>query len=133
MRLLSKIELHLHLDCSLSFPVVAELNPQIGYAEYRNDFVAPPKCTGLRNFLGRARRGFELMQSEKALNLVVEDLFHELQRDGVIYAEIRFAPLLHTHGSLSPQQVVTLVERAVDQCVRSTGIEARLILCTLRD
>ena len=33
------------------------------------------------------------MQSEEALRLVVDDLFTQLAHDGVIYAEIRFAPL----------------------------------------
>jgi adenosine deaminase len=50
----------------------------------------------------------------------------------VLYAEIRFAPLLHTERELSPHQVVASVEAATAEAVRSTGIEVRLILCTLR-
>jgi adenosine deaminase len=132
MRLVPKAELHVHLDCSLSFEALSRLDPQIEYAEYRSEFVAPPKCTSLADFLKRAPRGFQLMQTEEALTIAVEDLFQQFQRDGVIYAEIRFAPLLHTQGSLSPQQVVTAVDRATERCVRDFGIEARLILCSLR-
>ena len=55
-----------------------------------------------------------------------------LREDNVIYAEIRFAPLLHTDKGLSPHEVVAAVEAATAQAVRSTGIEARIILCTLR-
>ena len=72
------------------------------------------------------------MQDEEALRLVVEDLFEQLARDGVIYAEIRFAPLLHTERGMRPAEIVAAVDRATEACVRSTGLEARLILCTLR-
>jgi adenosine deaminase len=72
------------------------------------------------------------MQTEAALQLVTADLFEQLAADGVIYAEIRFAPLLHTERGLSADQVVAAVDRATERASRATGIEARLILCTLR-
>jgi adenosine deaminase len=72
------------------------------------------------------------MQTEHELRLVTADMFQQLQRDGVIYAEIRFAPLFHTEKGLSPEQVVEIVESATAQASELTGIEARLILCTLR-
>ena len=59
---------------------------------------------------GLAFRGFRLMQSEEALTLVTEDLFQQLSNDGVIYAEIRFAPLLHIEHGLCPEGVVEVVE-----------------------
>jgi adenosine deaminase len=127
-----KVELHLHLDCSLSYPVVSKLDPSISAAEYQNEFIAPPRCSSLADFLLRAPRGFQLMQTEAALELVTEDLFEQLTNDGVIYAEIRFAPLLHTQGALTASQVVAAVDRATERCIGATGIEARLILCTLR-
>jgi adenosine deaminase len=129
---LPKVELHLHLDCSLSYEAVSRLAPHISRAEYDTEFVAPPQCASLADFLTRAPRGFQLMQTEDALRLVTEDLFEQLRRDKVIYAEIRFAPLLHLLEGLTPESVVAIVDRTTEQCIRSTGIEARLILCTLR-
>jgi adenosine deaminase len=129
---LPKVELHLHLDCSLSYAAVAQLDDSISLEEYRNEFIAPPRCTSLADFLTRAPRGFQLMQDEAALALVVEDLFEQLAADGVIYAEIRFAPLLHLEQGLTPEQVAAAVDRATEACIRSSGIDARLILCTLR-
>jgi adenosine deaminase len=72
------------------------------------------------------------MQTEEQLRLVTFDLFEQLRKDNVIYAEMRFAPLLHTERGLSPRQVVASVEAATAEAVRSYGIEARIILCTLR-
>jgi adenosine deaminase len=129
---LPKLELHLHLDCSLSYQAVARLDDSVSLEEYQREFIAPRRCTSLADFLTRAPRGFQMMQNEAALALVVEDVFEQLATDGVIYAEIRFAPLLHLERGLTPEQVVAAVDRATEACIRSSGIEARLILCTLR-
>lgn len=126
------VEIHLHLDCSLSYNAVSRLAPSISRAEYDAEFVAPPQCASLADFLTRAPRGFQLMQTEDALRIVTEDIFEQLARDHVIYAEIRFAPLLHLLNGLTPEAVVAIVDRATEQCIAATGIEARLILCTLR-
>ncbi len=127
-----KVELHLHLDCSLSYDVVHRINPSITEEAYQHDFIAPAKCTNLADFLTRTPQGIALMQTEEQLRLVVFDLFEQLQRDHLLYVEIRFAPLLHTEKGLSPEQVVETIEKATSQASVSTGIEARLILCTLR-
>jgi adenosine deaminase len=132
LRSLPKIELHLHLDCSLSFQAVSALAPWVTREEYQRDYIAPARCANLADFLSRAPKGFRLMQTEDSLRLVTEDLFQQLIEDGVIYAEIRFAPLLHTERSLSPDRVVAVVERSVDRLIRETGMQAGLILCTLR-
>jgi adenosine deaminase len=129
---LPKIELHLHLDCSLSYAAVSRLAPSVTREEYERDYVAPGRCANLAEFLTRAPKGFLLMQSEDSLRHVTEDVFRQLVDDGVIYGEIRFAPLLHTQGGLSPDRVVEVVERTVDRLVDESRMEAALILCTLR-
>ncbi len=127
-----KIELHLHMDCSLSYEVVSTIDPSISREVYLRDFVAPTKCTNLADFLTRAPRAIALMQTAERLRLVVMDVFEQLQRDSVLYAEIRFAPLLHSEQGLSPEEVVVTVDAAVAEASAATGVEARLILCTLR-
>lgn len=130
--ILPKIELHLHLDCSLSYDVVKKLDPSVTPEQYDHEFIAPPKCDDLVDFLKRAVKGFQLMQTKEALELVVYDLFEQLKKDNVIYAEIRFAPFLHLEKGLTPYEVVQTIEAATAESVKQTGIEARLILCTLR-
>jgi len=132
LRSLPKIELHLHLDCSLSFQAVSALAPSVTREEYQREYIAPARCANLADFLSRAPKGFQLMQTEDSLRLVTEDVFQQLVDDGVIYAEIRFAPLLHTERGLSPERVVAVVERAVERLIGETGMQAGLILCTLR-
>jgi adenosine deaminase len=129
---LPKVELHFHIDCSLSFDAVSRLAPGVTLEEYEREYIAPARCTNLTDFLTRAPKGFLLMQTEDALRLVAEDIIAQLTADGVIYAELRFAPLLHTERGLSPHRVVSVVERSVDRLIGETGVETRLILCTLR-
>ena len=129
---LPKIELHLHLDCSLSYDVVSTIRSGITRAEFERDFIAPPKCPTLADYLTRALKGIALMQSESELRLVTADLFEQLVRDNVLYVEIRFAPLLHTQNGIGEEHVVEIVDDAVEKGCKKTGVEARLILCTLR-
>ncbi len=127
-----KIELHLHLDCSLSYEVVKQLNPSVTFEEYKESFIAPPKCTDLADYIKRAIKGFELMQTKDQLRLVTLDLFKQLKADNVLYAEIRFAPLQHTMQGLTPKEVVETVIAATEEGIKTYGVEAGIILCTLR-
>ena len=127
-----KLELHLHLDCSLSYELVSRLDPSITPDRYHREFIAPARCINLADFITRAVREIDLMQTEQQLRLAVLDVFSQLQKDHVIYAEIRFAPLQHLQKGLTPQQVVAAVNQAVTQGTRATGIQMGVILCTLR-
>jgi adenosine deaminase len=129
---LPKVELHLHFDCSLSYAVVSRINPSITLEDYRNDFIAPSKCTNLVEVLTRSSNSIALMQTEEQLRLATFDVFEQLQQESVVYAELRFAPLLHTRKGLSAKEVVEIVDTAATNATHSTGVEARLILCTLR-
>lgn len=111
---LPKVELHLHLDCSLSYCAVSRLDPSISREQYESEFIAPPQCASLKDFLTRAPRGFQLMQTRESLRLVTEDLFSQLAADGAIYAEIRFAPLLRLIEAPSADAVVETVDRATE-------------------
>ena len=129
---LPKIELHLHLDCSLSYAVARDLRSGLSQSDYAQEFVAPQKCIDLADFLGCTTSSIALMQTEVGLRAVVKDLFGQLKHDHVIYAEIRFAPLLHLNQGLSPEEVVEIVAETIRLESKVTGIRAGLILSTLR-
>jgi len=127
-----KVELHSHLDCTLSYKTVSRLVPGITEQKYLDLFVAPARCASLAEYLQYTRNGVDLLQSKSALQLAVSGLFDQLVEEHVIYTELRFAPFLHTFQGLRPAEVVEIVAKACDQAVQNTGIEARIILCTLR-
>lgn len=132
VRRLPKVELHLHLDCCVRYPVAARLDPTLTEEGYRTRFVAPAKCRDFAEWVERVEPALDLMQTEAGLRLVTRDVFRQLREDNVVYAEVRFAPLLHTRAGLSPAAVVGIVEGEAADAVGETGVEARLILCTLR-
>ncbi|UCF26862.1 MAG: adenosine deaminase, partial [Chloroflexota bacterium] len=76
---LPKVELHLHLDCSLSFEIVSQIEPSITLEDYRSNFIAPEKCVDLPDYLKRAPSSYPLMQTEEHLRLVTLDLFEQLR------------------------------------------------------
>lgn len=129
---LPKVELHLHLDCSLSFDVVSKIRPVISESEYNSEFIGPRKCSNLGEILKYVTNQVNLMQTETNLRLVVQDLFSQLKNENVVYAEIRFAPLLHLTNGLRPEEVVEIVADESEKGTNSTGIKAGIILCTLR-
>jgi adenosine deaminase len=51
---LPKVELHLHIDCSLSYEVVKKIDPSITQQQYMQEFVPAGKCTNLDDFLNRS-------------------------------------------------------------------------------
>ncbi|MBP7867288.1 MAG: adenosine deaminase [Acidobacteria bacterium] len=129
---LPKVELHVHLDCCLSYDAVARLAPGTTREAYRRDFVGPARCIDLAAFLRHIDRSLALLQTEEGLRVAVEDLFGQFVADRVLYAEVRFAPLLHLRKGLAADVVVATVAAAVERCTLETGVEARVILCTLR-
>lgn len=129
---LPKVELHLHLDCSLSYEVVHELDPSVTKEEYEQEFKVPYDCRSLVEYIKRAQRPIELMQTAEQLRLVTLDLFKQLKADNVVYAEIRFAPLQHLQKGMTAEEVVNAVNDATAEGVSMYGVVAGIILCTLR-
>lgn len=129
---LPKVELHLHLDCSMSFESVAALVPGMTRERYRAEFLAPSKCVNLVDYFRYLDAPLAMLQSKQALRIATIDLLRQLAADNVIYAEIRFAPHLHQREGLRTEEVVEIVLAAVNEGKTLYPVEARLILCTLR-
>jgi adenosine deaminase len=128
---LPKVELHVHLDCCLSFKGLSRIDPTISESYYKKKFIGT-SCSCLKDYIRCADTALEYMQTKEQLEIVIEDLFDQLVNDNVIYAEIRFAPLLHLKKGLSLKNVVEIVSNKTKIESEKSGIEVGLILCTLR-
>ena len=129
---LPKIELHIHLDCSLSYETVKRLRPDTTIDDFNNNFKASKSCSSLKQYIKCADNAISLMQSKESLELVMEDFFNQLIEDNVIYCEIRFAPLLHTEEGLNSREVLNIICNSMNILSKESGIITGLILCTLR-
>jgi adenosine deaminase len=131
LRGLPKVELHLHLDCCLSYAAASRLEPGLTRAQFDAEFVAPPRLDGLPAFLARTGRHLALLQTKEALALAVADLLAQLRADNVLYAEARFAPHQHRQGGLALSEVVDTVAQAIRDGSRDSPPACGLILCGL--
>ncbi|MFP2343093.1 adenosine deaminase [Enterobacter ludwigii] len=131
-RRIPKIELHVHLDTCISYHCAKMLMPALNLKVFQSNFIAPSQCTDLGDFLRRISPQLSLLQTHTALRQAVEDMFDQLHADGVIYAELRFAPFLHLNQYLTAEEVIETVLDAMQINSHIFDIKANLILCTLR-
>lgn len=137
---LPKVELHDHLDGGLRPETILEL------AKEHKLSIPAKNATELgewfhrgadRKNLGLYLEGFGItlavMQTKDELERVAFEAIEDLAKDGVVYAEIRFAPVLNTQGGLTMEAVVDAVLKGLKRGRESTGTEFGLILCAMRD
>ena len=110
---LTKVELHVHLDCCLSYNALKRINPEISFESFQQQFIGT-SCSCLKDYIKCADNALEYMQTKEQLEIVVEDLFDQFEKDNVIYAEVRFAPLLHLNKGLSPMEVVENLQELIE-------------------
>ena len=128
------IDLHLHLDGSLSVKSVKELAAlqNIEIPEKEEELLkllrVNDDCKDLTEYLEKFAFPGKLLQTKEGLARSVYNLQEELKEQGLIHAEIRFAPQLHTLEGLSQREVI---EAAIDGLDRS-DFSAELILCCMR-
>ncbi|MGC2485701.1 MAG: adenosine deaminase [Acidimicrobiales bacterium] len=109
-----KVLLHEHLDGGLRPVTVIELAREVGYVglptqdpdELRRWFVADASGGDLVRYLEGFSHTTALMQSREQIERVAAESAIDLARDGVVYAEVRFAPEQHLDGGLTLHEVV---------------------------
>jgi adenosine deaminase len=72
------------------------------------------------------------MQTPDALRRVAAECAEDLAADGVVYAEVRFAPELHTAGGLSLDEVVEAVLEGFREGSAGRGIRVYALLTAMR-
>lgn len=139
LRHLPKVILHEHLDGSLRPLTVHRLAKRVGHRLPVRD---PDRVAGwfhqsgahsLERYLEAFAHTLGVMQTSEALTQVAAEAAEDLASHGVVYAELRFAPHLHTGAGLSLMEVVEAVSAGFAAGTRSTGLEWSLILCALRN
>jgi adenosine deaminase len=114
-----KVLLHDHLDGGLRPQTVVDLAADAGYDELPSTeatelgrwFVANADAGDLPRYLSTFRHTVAVMQSRDALFRVAQECAEDLAADGVVYAEVRFAPELHVDAGLSlPETVEAVLE-----------------------
>lgn len=129
------IDLHLHLDGAITPEIAVKLAeiqniplPTEDEAELTKLLRVPENCRSLNDFLSCFALPVSLMQTYEGLKEAAFSVAEDMNRQGVIYGEIRFAPQLHTQKGLSQEDAVN----AVLDGVKASSLKANIILCCMR-
>ncbi|WP_442938858.1 adenosine deaminase [Nocardioides sp. AX2bis] len=139
VRRVPKVLLHDHLDGGLRPATVAALAAEIGHELPVPDAVADPDALGrwfresadsgsLERYLETFVHTVAVMQTPEALARVARECVEDLAADGVVYAEIRYAPEQHVEQGLSLDDVVAAVQQGFDEGVGAVAAEGGRIV-----
>jgi adenosine deaminase len=118
-----KVLLHDHLDGGLRPATVVELAAQTGYEGLPTTdpealgrwFRETADAGSLPDYLSTFAHTVGVMQTAEALTRVARECAEDLAADGVVYAEVRFAPELHAARGLPLPAVVEAVQEGFRQ------------------
>jgi adenosine deaminase len=143
--------LHDHLDGGLRVATVLELADACGWAPrlpttdpqaLQAWFTAGAEAGDLLAYLATFEHTLAVMQHAEHVERVAYEAVRDLADDGVVYAEIRFAPELHQQQGLGLEAVVEAVTAGLRRGERdvaaagggpcAAGIEVNAIVCAMR-
>ena len=109
-----KIELHCHLDGSVSLPLIQKLMQQegkepLGLEELREKLVAPMDCSSLAEYLEKFELPLGCLQTKEGLSAAAQDLALSAAKEQVKYLEVRFAPAFSMEQGLSVREILESV------------------------
>ena len=140
-----KVLLHDHLDGGLRPATVIDLAARTGYADLPSTdadrlgawFTDAADSGSLERYLETFAHTVGVMQTAESLRRVAAECAEDLADDGVVYAEVRFAPELHVEQGLSLDAVVQAVlsgftDGAARAAARGRRIRVGALLTAMR-
>ena len=117
-----KIDLHLHLDGSMlpesAWEMAKERNvkmPADNLEDFKKFIIVTADCRSVNEYLEKFELPLQIMQDKEAISRTARELVLLLASQGLVYAEIRFAPQLHTRKELTQSDAVDAVLEGVNE------------------
>ena len=141
MQAAPKVLLHDHLDGGLRPQTIVELAAEVGHELPAPDaeslgrwFTESADSGSLVRYLETFDHTVAVMQNGPAIARVARECVEDLAADGVVYAEIRYAPEQHVSGGMTLDEVVAAVQEGFDAGMAASGgrIVVRQLLTAMR-
>ncbi|MFD8528237.1 adenosine deaminase [Streptosporangium canum] len=135
-----KVLLHDHLDGGLRPGTIIELAAESGYDRLpttdtdglRTWFQEASDSGSLERYLETFDHTVGVMQTRESLVRVAAECAEDLAADGVVYAEVRYAPEQHTSAGLSLEEVIEAVQEGFRAGSEGRGIRVGTLLTAMR-
>ncbi|WP_067454258.1 adenosine deaminase [Actinomadura macra] len=135
-----KVLLHDHLDGGVRPATIVDLARECGYVDLptmdadnlRTWFEEAANSGSLERYLETFSHTVGVMQSAEALTRVAYECAEDLANDGIVYAEVRYAPEQHVSTGLTLEQVVEAVLDGFAQGRREYGIRVGTLVTAMR-
>lgn len=124
-----KVELHCHLDGSLSREFVEE---RLGRPVSLRELQVDRDCRSLAQYLEKFDLPLACLQDEEGLRGAGYDFIKTVSEENVRYAEVRFAPSLSAHGSFTCREVIRSLLEGLERGRKDFGTEYNVIVCAMR-
>lgn len=132
-----KAELHLHLDGSINPNLAYQLATKLDLIQPDEDFqsfckrmIVPEDVRDLAAYLSCFDLPLAVLQHKDAIVECTYDLIKRLCDEGIVYAEIRFAPQYHLQKGLSQQDALDAVLEGVAKA-KDLPIKIGIIVCMM--
>lgn len=129
MEKLPKIDLHCHLDGSLTQGCIQEL---LGRRVEMEELQVDADCRSLTEYLEKFRLPLSCLQTEGGLKRGGYDFMENVAKDGIAYLEVRFAPQLSVNENLDCRRVIESVLEGLEKGAREYHIDYGVIVCAMR-
>lgn len=124
-----KIDLHCHLDGSMSQDTLSEL---CGREVKMEEIQVGEPCGSLAQYLEKFDLPVSCIQTPEGLKLGAKNFLLDLQKDRMQYVEVRFAPQLSTSQGMNCKKVMEAVLDGLEEAKAQCGIEYGVIACMMR-
>lgn len=126
---LPKVELHCHLDGSLSKEFIEK---RLAREVAENELSVTDDCASLVEYLEKFDLPGQCLKDEEGLEQAGYDVLKTMSEENVIYAEIRFAPLLSMTDEMNTEQVIISLLKGLEKGKKEFGVEYNVIVCAMR-
>ena len=129
LKALPKVELHCHLDGSLSHTFIEK---RLGRKVSQSELSVSEDCRSLNEYLQKFDLPGKCIMNEAGLQEAGYDVLRSMKQENVCYAEIRFAPLLSETQDMNCNKVIEALLNGLERGKKDFGIEYGVITCAMR-